>query len=622
MKKIKNIIILSIKYILKVLTFIKKMVLNFLFFITIFSIFFLYFSYYKNETKNINEYYGALLLDLKGTVTNESSFLSLLHQNGNQIFHKKNSNIEKNSLFDIIYIIRFAKYDSAIKGLILKLDDFKNTDLESLEYIGKTIKEFKESKKPVYAVSNEYNQFQYYLASFCDFIYLNQAGQININGFSKNQLYFKKFLENLNIHTYLFRIGEYKSAIEPFMRNSMSQEIRQIECNLLNSLWNYCITSIAKNRNIPKENIFPGDKLFIEKIKKNNGNYIKYAIDNKLVDEIFTDFWTKEEFIKKFGFNKKNKKFNFISIYNYANLIFNQKKYQKKEKKNIAVITANGLIMNGVKGNNIAESQTIIEEIRKARLNSNIKGIILRINSPGGSVFASELIRNELVLLKKSNKPIVVSMGNIAASGGYWIATASNYIIGHPTTITGSIGIFGIIHTFEKSLNKIGIYSNEISNSKLSNFYYTKDISKEYLENMELNLKNYYQTFLKYVSESRQKNIKEIEKIARGRIWTGLEAYNHGLIDQLGNFDDAMNKIKELTGIKHEIIDWNFENHSFFENIYIKLIGFYKSLFVKNLNNNIYKRINNFFNEQIRLLFIMNDPRNSYALCIYCTNIY
>ncbi|MGP1871327.1 MAG: signal peptide peptidase SppA [Arsenophonus sp.] len=628
MKKSWNLILIFLKFSWRLINIINQFIISFIYLFLIFIAINGY-SIYKNEKKSTKEYHGALLIKLQGIIVDQISTPNYLNKVSRELFSSSRKYMQENSLFEIVNIIRHATYDKKITGIVLQLDNLISSEQSSLQYIGKALTEFKHTGKPIYAVGNSYNQSQYYLASFANNIYISPQGNVGIYGFSNNKLYYKTLLNNLKVNTHIFRIGTYKSAVEPFIRDNMSSEVREVDKVWINSLWQYYLSTLAKNRKTTIENIFPGADKFIEKMRSVNGNSANYAVKQKLIDNIFTNATIEKELSKKFGWNDKDKHFNYINIYDYLNkqpyqnhFIQQQKKQLDDKPGNIAVIITEGIIIDGFKEPGMVGSETTRIQIRNARLNPNIKAIILRVNSPGGSVTASELIRNELIAIRDANKPIVVSMGGMAASGGYWISTPADYIIASPTTLTGSIGIFGVINTLEKNLDTIGVYTDGISTTPLADISITKGINKQFSDMMQITIENGYHTFLKYVAQARHKTLNEIEEIAQGRIWIGLDALKNGLVDKLGDFDDAVNKAAELAKINVPLLDWMEPEYSFIDQLILELASKTDSIIFDTLQFLFPKKeVNNFY-QQILFYKNMNNPQNCYAFCLNCGGIY
>ncbi|MDT9587692.1 MAG: signal peptide peptidase SppA [Candidatus Arsenophonus melophagi] len=626
MRTIWNLITPLLKCSWRLLNFIRQFISSFIFLIVIFIAVSSYLSY-KSATTSTRQYHGALLVNLQGVIVDQISIPNPFRKINRELFGISSTRMQENSLFDLVNTIRLATYDNKITGIVLQLDNFIGSDQSSLQYIGKALTEFKQAGKPIYAIGNNYNQLQYYLASFANKIYMSQQGHVGIYGFSSNQLYYKTLLDHLKINSHIFRVGSYKSAVEPFIRDNMSPEAREVDKVLISALWKHYLLTLAQNRKTTARNIFPGTNILIKEMQNFNGDSAQYAIKHKLVDHISTAAVLEQELSKKFGWNDKEQHFNYISIYDYVNVKPQEsqlllKKQPDNQPSNIAVIVVQGAIIDGPQQPGMVSCETSVAQIRKARLNPDIKAIILRINSPGGSVAASEAIRNELVAARDANKPIVVSMGRIAASGGYWISTPANYIFASPTTMTGSIGIFGVIHTFEKSLGSIGIHTDGVSTTSLADISATKGINKHFSEMMQIIVDNGYRTFIKYVANSRHKTQEEIEKIAQGRVWLGEDALKKGLVDKLGDFDDAINKAAELGKITTPLLDWMQPKRSFLEQLILEFTSSAEIVILNTFPLILKQKTINDLQPQIKFFQNMSDPQNRYAFCLNCSEAY
>ncbi|MFS1538649.1 MAG: signal peptide peptidase SppA [Candidatus Phlomobacter fragariae] len=621
-----NLIATFLRFSWRLLNFIRRFVTSFIYLFLIFIAASSYFTY-KSEKKSTSQYHGALLIDLQGVIVDQVSIPNPFGKMSRELLGSSSKRMQENSLFDIVNIIRRATYDDKITGIVLHLDNLIGSNQSSLQYIGKALTEFKQAGKPIYAVGNGYNQSQYYLASFANNIYMSQQGNVGIYGFSTNKLYYKTLLDNLKVNSHIFRVGTYKSAVESFIRDNISPEAREADKVWIGSLWQQYLSTVAQNRQITPENIFPGADKLIEEMKSVNGDSAHYAVKQKLIDHIFTGAAMEKELSKKFGWNDKDQHFNYISIYDYVNeqpqqSQLMQQKQPDDQPGNIAVIIAQGVIIDGPQEPGMVGSETTVAQIHKARLNPDIKAIVLRVNSPGGSVTASEAIRNELVAARDANKQIVVSMGGMAASGGYWISTPANYIIASPTTLTGSIGIFGVINTFEKSLDTIGVYTDGVSTTPLADISETKGINKQFSDMMQITIENGYHTFLKYVALARHKTPAEIDKIAQGRVWVGLDALKNGLVDKLGDFDDAVNKAAELAKITSPSLDWMQPERSFINQLILELTSNANTMMPDTLQLLLPKKAANDLQQQIKFYRHMNDPQNRYAFCLNCGEVY
>ncbi|AIN47362.1 signal peptide peptidase SppA [Candidatus Palibaumannia cicadellinicola] len=558
---------------------------------------------------------GALVMDLTGIIVDKSAMKNKFRLLGRELLGTASNRIQENSLFDVVEILRQAKNNTHITGLVLSLKNFYGADQASLQYIGKALREFRDSGKPIYAIGESYSQAQYFLASYANKIYLMPHGMVDLHGFATHNFYYKSLLDKLKVNSYIFRVGKYKSAAEPFLRDNMSKAARDADSRWVGQLWQHYLDIVAGNRQVTPQQFFPRFPTLLAGLRAVNGDTAQFALQNKWVDEVASRSTIDKAMTQAFGWNEQSQSFNATSIYDYQQIYTSQQSAaqsaQSAQSAQIAVIFANGAITDGPEKPGSMSSDTTALQIRDARLNPNIKAIVFRVNSPGGSVSASEIIRSELVAVRDANKPIVISMGGMAASGGYWISTPGNMIIASPSTITGSIGIFGIIHTIENLLDRIGVHTDGVTTSPIAGMSITQKLPVEFSQIMQLNVENGYKKFITLVAESRNKTMDEIEKIAQGHVWIGSDAINKGLVDKLGDFDDAVNKAAELANIEQYQLNW-YLNEPNFMNMLLTQIN---AAVLAVLPNTI-SEIAQLMNKDAALGFV--DPQNCYALCINC----
>ncbi|CAL4321169.1 Protease 4 [Buchnera aphidicola (Thelaxes suberi)] len=548
-KKLCNIF----KWILKFLNIIRISLLNIIFIILI--VIMIYSIYTKiNINYQVNQTQpSALKIDIEGYISDHfirypSSRLvdKLFHENASSLY-------EDNSVYNIVAKIRQAIRDPLIPGIILELKNFTGGDYTALEYIGKSLLEFKKSGKKIYSIEENANQSQYFLDSFANKIFLDPYGSINLHGFSIEETYFKKLLNILQIESTIFRIGKYKSAVEPYIRNNMSKENKKTRYQWIADLWCDYVKTIAKNRNISCNKVVPKAKKTIHDMKKFHGNMAIFFKKNHIIDKIFSSKRIEKELIKIFGLNKSKNSYNCISIYDYP-----LKKQSPSNIKNnkIAIISIDGVITGNGSNSYDNAPTSIITELENAKNNNDVKAVIIRVNTPGGEVTASEIIRKEIEKIKKAGKPIIISMGDVAASGGYWIATAGDYIIANNNTVTGSIGIFNLLNNFEDSLKLLGISTEQINSTDMPHIVYTKKVSPLIKQFIQAHVTEGYKKFIKLVSKSRNKPKNYIKQIAKGRIWTGRQAKKIGLVDMIGDFDDAIAKAASMSKLTNFELIW------------------------------------------------------------------
>lgn len=598
-----------IKSIWKVINLFREIFLNLVFLVIILLIFSGIALIKESQKQDIIPQYGTLVMDLEGVVVDNSLYSDEMYQLQNKIYGKRVNLSRENSLFDLVQKISQATSDPNINNMVLKLDNFVGADMSTLQYIGKYLDKFKAANKPIYAIGSNFNQSQYYLASYANKIYLTPLGAVNVFGLSANNLYYKTLLDNLKINTHVFRVGTYKSAIEPFIRDNMSDEARSNASRWLNLMWNNYLNDISAERKKAATQLVPPADKMLSELKSVNGNMAQYALANGLIDAITSEF--------DFELDVKIK--HKVSIYNYQ--LKDEVEESNKEPK-IAVVFVNGTITDGANNSNIAGSQDIVKQLRDIRKNlnkNNIQAVVLRVNSPGGSVDASEAIRSELETLHRYQIPIVVSMGGMAASGGYWISTASDYIVASPNTITGSIGIFGIIPTFENSLSHIGVYNDGVSTSPLANSSLTQSLSAEMEQFIQMNIDSGYSTFISLVAKNRKMTMEQVDQIAQGQVWLGSEASKNGLVDKLGDFDDAIDMAAELANISDYQIDWQKPEGSWFNALYSDMIA----MMPKSTAEVFFEQIPEVkhIKQQISVWDKFKDAQNRYIYCLNCADI-
>lgn len=599
----------------KLITFIKDLILNLSMVFIVLAILTVVGFVQKSNQPEPQD--GALVFNLTGVVVEEPKQDNPLRQLSNEALGLSSPLKRENSLFDIIKLLRQAKHDEKITGLVLSLENFVGASQSSLEYIGKSIAEFKESGKPVFAVANNYTQGQYYLASFADRIYLTPQGSVGLQGLAANNLYYKSLLDKLMVSTHIFRVGTYKSAVEPLMRDDMSPEAKENTSRWLNALWGHYASQVAENRKMATTELVPEITTYIKKLQDVDGDSSTYALSNGLVDEVAPYSQVMAQFKKAFGTRLQNQvqTFKSVDFYHYLPTPDPVKSDQ------IAIVVVNGTISSGEQSRGLANAETVVNDLQRAQFDENVQSVILRINSPGGGVIASEAIRSAVEALVRADKPVVVSMGGMAASGGYWISTPASYVIASPSTITGSIGIFGVLNTFERSLEHIGVYTDGVTTSPLAAATVTSELDENVAKLIQISIDNGYQNFIKLVANARNKTPAEIDKVAQGQVWLGSDALKLDLVDELGDFDDALRKAAELAQLEpgNYSIKWYGSEPSlssllFGENIVAVLPDFMKSL----LPSPVSQVVESVDKQSVTLKALSSDGKNQYVYCLNC----
>ena len=624
-------IVSLVKFAWRILNFIRDLVMNIVFLIFVLlalSVFTLIVGADKQEKVVLKGDQGALLLQLDGYLADnrddQSSFKSMLKELDNQRI------AQQYSTFDVIYAIDAAAQDDKVKGLVLDLNYFQGGDLPSLEYVGEAIENFKDSGKPVLAYSNSYNQSQYFLASYADEIYMNPIGSVSIEGLAQETLYYKEMLDKLDVNPHVFRVGTYKSAVEPFLRNEMSPEARANLQRWLNTMWENYTAQVAANRDIPKALVAPTANTYLTELKALKGDSAAYAVKRKLITDVLDRFDLNKKLTALFGEDKAHQP-KAVDFETYLASLPDRLIGETDNK--IAVVNVEGAIVDGESDEENAGGDTIATLLRQANDDKDVKGVVLRVNSPGGSAFASEIIRQEVTHLQKAGKPVVVSMGGMAASGGYWISSTADYIVADKNTITGSIGIFAVLPTFENTIKKIGVSADGVKTSNLALGSLLSPLSAELNDVLQLEIEHGYDQFLTKVSEGRHLTKAQVDKVAQGQVWLGSEALAHKLVDELGNLDTALGKAMELvnerrseqekideshfsvewmvdeerTLIKKIMRDFKGEGRLWLQRVMAETVGLPKEMTQ--------------FKKQLGLLNTFNDPKGQYLYCLTCGSV-
>jgi protease-4 len=470
-------------------------------------------------------------------------------------------------LWDLIDALQAAKKDKRIKAVVLDLDDMSSGGQPTLAELTAAIKDFRSSGKKVIAHSTYYGQEQYFVAASADEIYLDPLGFVAIDGFERYRTYYKELFDKLGVEVNLFRVGAYKSAAEVYVRNDMSPEDREESLAYLNGLWTNYQAAVAGSRGLKPEDITTYVANSVPSLLAAKGDAARVALDAKLVTGLKSSIEVERRMIDLVGADtpRKSKKkaegvesdagesFNSTSLEDYLRIVQAEKKARGAGKPKIGVVIASGEILDGSQPPGSVGGDSTAELIRGAWRDEDVKAILLRVDSPGGSVFASEEIYREVRAAQKNGKPVIVSMGDLAASGGYYIAASADEIWAHPATITGSIGIFGAIPTFQNTLDKIGVNVDGVGTTNLSGQgRLDRGLGEDVKKMLQSGIEHGYEVFLTRVSEGRKKTRDEIHAIAQGRVWIGTEAKGNGLVDHLGLYGDAVKAAAKRAGIEKD----------------------------------------------------------------------
>jgi protease-4 len=493
----------------------------------------------------------ALVLAPEGAIVEQRSPIDPLTRIISQI---TDSPLQQETfLQDIVDAVTVAAEDPRIKLLVIKTNRLQQASLDQLRTIGDALETFKKAGKQIIATGDAFNQGQYYLASWADKIYLHPMGAVTLRGFSVFRLYMKEMLDKLAIDFHIFRVGTFKSAVEPLIRNDMSPDDKEANSLWLGTLWKNYSDDIIKQRRLNPETFHENINKMVSQLASVGGDRAQLALATGLVDGLKTRQDLEQLLVAQVGPSRDQKSFNHIDFQKYLQTITPSYTDQEGKKELIGIITATGNILPGPGAVGQIGADDLIKRIRQARQDQRIKAIVLRITTGGGSAFASELIRQELVQAKNDGKVVVISMGAMAASGGYWLAADADAIVAAPTTLTGSIGIFGAIPTVEKTLERLGIRGDGVGTTEIAHFGNpTTAMSLEEASALQMDVEQGYKQFLAIVAQGRKMAITEVEHVAEGRVWDGVTAQQLGLVDVLGDLQTAVNEAARLAKVPRE----------------------------------------------------------------------
>lgn len=449
---------------------------------------------------------------------------------------------EETLLQDLLDAIAAARDDKRVKALYLDLSRMEGSGMTKLEDLRGAIQEFKKSGKKVVAYADGYTQAPYAVAAAADEVWLHPMGTVAFEGLGRWRMYYREAIDRLGIEWHVFRVGEYKSAVEPYLRTGPSPEAREADLKWLSDLWTGWVDAVAGSRKIAPAELRGYLDRMAERAEAAKGDLAQVAVDAKLVDKLGARDQVRARMIELVGEDKKEKTFKQVSVADYLEAKGGDRRGQKGGGDAVAVVVASGTILDGKQPAGSVGGDSTGALIRRARQDEKVKAIVLRVDSPGGSAFASEVIRRELVLAREAGKKVVVSMGSLAASGGYWISTASDEIWASPSTITGSIGIFGMFPTVEKPLARyLGIHVDGVGTSALSGgLRPDRAMRPEVGRIFQAAIDRGYEEFLARVAEARKMSRDDVDRIARGRVWSGADAKERKLVDRLGGLPEAI----------------------------------------------------------------------------------
>ena len=562
---------------------------------------------------------AILVLDLEGPLVEELSQTEF-----EQVINEfTDSGTPEILLSDLIKIIESAKNDERIKYLLLDLEHFGGGNPSKLQAVARALKDFKTSEKKIIAYSGlGYSTSSYYLAAHADEIHMHDYSALLIEGYRSFRTYYKSFFDKFYIDSNVFKVGEYKAFVEPYFRDDMSEEAKNNVIEWISVLWSTYLADVSEARDTDSAKFKNYIDFPVEALKLSNGDLAKAALEAGLVDKLSNKREFHDYLVSLSG-KTEDDSVNSITMNAYKETIdLNSNSYSDGLKEsNIALIIASGSIIDGSSGPATIAGDDFVRLIRKAYRDESVKALVLRVDSGGGSAYASEVIADELEKFKQSGRPIVASMSSVAASGGYYISAPADKIFANPTTITGSIGVGGFIPTFERALDQIGIHEDGYSTVDLTTSPF-QTLTEKDKEIIQMSVDDIYVKFITKVAEGRSMSVEEVDAIARGRVWIGEKALEIGLIDELGDLEDAILAAAELAELEADnygvkVILREDQGFGFAFPIATKfktMLEFFGFTFA----SESYQPVLNWLQQQTQLLSELNDPRGIYYHC-FCS---
>ncbi|MEM6794259.1 MAG: signal peptide peptidase SppA [Acidobacteriota bacterium] len=528
---------------------------------------------------------------------------------------------------DVLDAIAAAKTDDRVQAMVLDLDGFAGGGLDKLMRVSAALEDFKTSGKKVIAVGDNYSKGGYFLATAADEIYLHHLGLVLLDGYGRWRSYYKEGIDKFEIDWNIFKVGGFKTAVEPFLFNEMSDEAEEANREYMDDLWSAYLQHIANARGLTPEKIAADIENLDQLLVAADGSFAEMLLANGLVDHIGPRQLVRDRVIELVGANDEGTSFQQVRMGEYLADLGDKRYRSPKKGAGVGVVVARGTILNGSQSPGSIGGDSTAALIRQARIDDDVKAVVLRVDSGGGSAFASEVIRRELDLVREAGKPVVTSMGTVAASGGYWIATTSDEIWASPVTITGSIGIFAMFPTFQEPLKEyLGTQVDGLGTTWLSGaMRQDRKLDERFGSLIQAGIERGYRDFLDRVAEARESTPEEIHPHAQGRVWSGSDAHERGLVDQLGDLDEAVASAAALAGLEGDyavrVVEKELE---FKDRILVEMLGAARSIFgpidfasALGLERSpVEQKLYAAVEEQLDMLTRWNDPMGVYAHCL------
>lgn len=553
---------------------------------------------------------AALVINIRGNLVEQLSGEAL----DRAIAEATGDEQPQTLLRDVVDAIGAGKDDKRIKLLLLDLDGMQGAGLPNMQAVAQAIADFKSSGKKVIATGSNYIQNQYFLAAMADEVYLHPFGAVYIEGYSRFRMFYKDAIDKLKIDWNIFRVGEFKSFVEPYTRSTMSDEDRASSSVWLNALWTEWQADVTAARELPADGISRYVENLAMGLRAAEGDTARLALEAGLVDELLSHEVVRERLTGLVGEDKKTHSYNAVNFKEYVDSGRARLKRYKAATSEVAVIMAVGSITTGDQPPGTIGSESLSRLLIKAREDPKIKAVVLRVDSGGGSMYASEVILREVQLLKSAGKPVIASMGSVAASGGYYISMAADEIFASPGTLTGSVGVLGMFPTFQRSLASLGLNVDGVGTTSLSGgIRLDRALGEPAREALQLSVENSYRTFISRVAQARNTSIDEIDKIARGRVWVGRDALEIGLVDKLGGLEDAVAAAAEKAGLGEKYkLRYMEKELGFRERLLLSMLG--GSVRLQWQRGPVSELLNG-LDAQLQAFARISDPANHYALC-------
>jgi protease-4 len=555
----------------------------------------------------------ALVLQPYGRVVEQYSGTPLDYA----LMQATETNRMETRLRDLVTAVRRAADDDRITRLVIDPAYMTGIGLASLLEIESAVQAFRDSGKPVVALADNLGQQQYFLAALADEVWLNPKGMVWIDGFAAYRQFYKEGLDKLEVEVNLFRVGKYKSAMEPFVRNDMSPEAKEANLFWIGSLWQQYLETISRQRGIPLETLSSAVNGFADRLEAADGDFARLALDQGMVDQLMSRPEAHLELARLGASGEGSEGFRQVNHDNYLSITDLQKRPGQGQK--VMIVVAEGEIVRGRQPQGTIGAVSLAEKLRALADDEDARAIVLRVNSPGGDAFASEKIRRELLALKEMGKTVVVSMGNVAASGGYWIAMGADEVWASPSTITGSIGVFGILPTFARPLEKLGIHTDGVGTTELAGkLRLDRPLDPDMRRIFQHATERTYEDFIGLVADARGMSREAVMAVAEGRVWSGSQAMDSGLVDQTGTLQQAVDAAARSAGLGSDYdVQYDEWKLSPLESVLFDMVGSAMARFDMGLSH--YKLLNHsLFENILRDLQLLTAGNEGITIAAHC----